>query len=326
MDPLLTSKLQTPEYAFHFADLVDYHALDGRTVTTDFTAGKTLTMLNNESLQVSIDNATGTLVLHNPYNVSLVGRMVERDVVASNGILTGITGNNGPLMPDFVFLDVPAKISSVPVLSNFTEWLIQSGIDLSLLRQEGITVLAPGNQAFARADSPFLDYYGDPDNADELRSLLLYHVIPAMLPTTLLTTTSIPTLTEKWVGIEVDQSDGRVTINKKTTVLTPNLLAWNGIIHEIDSFLVPPETGFPTPQPKPGDPTRPSAPESAPSVLGAPTAPVAALAPPTPGQPTSGSSPSSGGPTSDVHATTASVTPVLIAVVLPALIHILQAQ
>jgi uncharacterized surface protein with fasciclin (FAS1) repeats len=329
MDPVLTSKLQTPEYAFHFANLIDYHALDGVSVTTDFAVGTTLTMLNNESLQVGIENATRAPILYNPYNASLVGRMVERDVPASNGILTGITGDNGPLMPDFVFLDVPAKISSVPSLSNFTEWLILSDIDLSLLRQDGITVLAPGNQAFARAESPFLDYYSDPDNAVELQSLLMYHIIPRMLPTTLLTAESTPTLGLDWIGLKVNESDGSVTINEKTTILAPNLLAWNGIIHEIDSFLAPPETGFPTPQPKDGGPTTPSAPASAPSIATSPTAPDAstmAPAPPTLDPPTGGSSPSAGDPTSDVHASAESVWSVLIAVVIPGLIqHVLQA-
>jgi uncharacterized surface protein with fasciclin (FAS1) repeats len=272
MDPVLTAKLQTDQYAFHYTSLIDYHALDGAFLTTNLSDGTSLTMLNNETLRVGVDNATKELILHNPYNASLVGRMVLKDVPASNGFVTGISGDSGPLMPDFVFLDVPAKIASVKSLSNFTAWIVSSGLDLSLLRQEGVTVLVPGNQAFAKAESPFLDYYGDPDNAEELRALLMYHAIPSMLPTTMFTTESVPTLLANRIGVEVDDTDGRIVFNDKTTIVSPNFLAWNGIVHEIDSFLTPPETAFPSPQPKVGDPTMPTGPMAAPSPPSVPTA------------------------------------------------------
>lgn len=322
MDPVLTAKLQTEQYAFHFTSLIDYHALDGAALTTNLSDGTTLTMLNNEKLQVSVDNATKALVLHNPYNASLVARMVLNDVPASNGFMTGITGDFGPLMPDFVFLDVPAKIASVKSLSNFTEWIVSSGLDLSLLREEGVTVLVPGNQAFAKAESPFLDYYGDPDNAEELRSLLMYHVIPSMLPTTMFVTESLPTLLANRIGVEVDNTDGSIKFNDKTTIVSPNFLAWNGIIHEIDSFLTPPETAFPTPQPKVGDPTMPTVPVAAPSPPSVPTAAVPTATSQSPVVPTPPGGDGFGSDengTSSGHPVAASVFYIVAATILPML-------
>ena len=294
MDPVLTAKFLTPEYALHFRNLIEFHALDGIDPISNISQAESLklSMLNNETLIVTQDNVTERLDFFNQYNGSYSMSSASVDVVPlSNGALYGV---NGVLLPDFVFLDIPSKAASLSSLSNFTEWVVNSGLDLSLLRQNDLTLLAPGNDAFAKAESPFLDYYGDPANSDELRALLLYHVVPKVIPSTLMETQVVTSLTSnEQIAIE-NSGDGTITFNGKTTIQQSDLFALNGIIHILDRILTPPDTAFPTPVPNPGSGPGTAAP--GPSTPSGPTGPTVGGGSPTPAGTPSVGTPSQGSP------------------------------
>jgi uncharacterized surface protein with fasciclin (FAS1) repeats len=105
--------------------------------------------------------------------------------------------------------------------------------ELSTLK---ITVLAPTDAAFAKVPKATLDgLLADPM---KLAEVLKYHVIVGEVPSTeVVKATSVTTLQGSPVKIKVDGS--KVMIND-STVTTVDIKASNGIIHVIDTVLLPP--------------------------------------------------------------------------------------
>ena len=110
------------------------------------------------------------------------------------------------------------------------------------LQGEGpFTVFAPTEDAFAAA----LDQLGLTAeellaDTDTLSSVLTYHVIAGEVPAADvlgLDGQSVATVNGAEIGISI--VDGNVVINDSTVVL-PDVFASNGVIHVIDTVLLPP--------------------------------------------------------------------------------------
>lgn len=99
------------------------------------------------------------------------------------------------------------------------------------------TVFAPTNDAFASIQDT-VDTLLMPENKDDLKSVLTYHVVPGELKAADLTD-----------GQELETVNGEkltVSVNGDTvkvgdaTVTTPDVDVSNGVVHVIDQVLVPP--------------------------------------------------------------------------------------
>jgi len=115
--------------------------------------------------------------------------------------------------------------------------LLQSAGLVDTLKTGGpFTVLAPTDAAFAKVPKATLDALAaDPA---KLKAVLLYHVISGSVPSTeVVKLTSAKTLNGASVSIKVQ--DGSVLVNG-AKVVTPDVMASNGVIHVIDSVLLPP--------------------------------------------------------------------------------------
>lgn len=101
------------------------------------------------------------------------------------------------------------------------------------------TVLAPTDEAFAKLPAAELDRLLLPENRDQLTAILTYHVIPGSFEATAaLGAGSAATLQ----GEEVDFSlrNGQLFANEARVQLN-DVQASNGVIHAIDSVLLPDE-------------------------------------------------------------------------------------
>lgn len=104
------------------------------------------------------------------------------------------------------------------------------------LSAEGpFTVFAPNNEAF-NALFKKLGVSGINDlTAEQLKPILLYHVVSGKVMSTDLTNTKVATLNGQ--KLKIDLSDG-VKINE-STVLAADISGNNGVIHVIDQVLMP---------------------------------------------------------------------------------------
>lgn len=99
------------------------------------------------------------------------------------------------------------------------------------------TVLAPTNAAFAKLPAGTVENLLLPENKDQLGAILAYHVIPGNNPASaVVTLDSAKTVNGQSVTISVDGDT--VKIND-ATVTTTDIEASNGVIHVIDTVLLP---------------------------------------------------------------------------------------
>jgi len=98
------------------------------------------------------------------------------------------------------------------------------------------TVLAPTAEAFAKI--PAADLNALLADKEKLTSVLTYHVISGNVPASVVTTlTEAATVQGTMVNIAV--ADGKVVLNGNSHVTAVDIAATNGVIHVIDTVLMP---------------------------------------------------------------------------------------
>jgi len=107
------------------------------------------------------------------------------------------------------------------------------------LKGEGpFTVFAPTDDAFAKLPAGTLDELLKPENKQTLTDILLYHVVSGnVMASDVTNLDSATTVLGKDVAIKVE--DGKVFINDAEVIIT-DIETSNGIIHVIDSVILPP--------------------------------------------------------------------------------------
>jgi uncharacterized surface protein with fasciclin (FAS1) repeats len=132
----------------------------------------------------------------------------------------------------------------VDVASNATQFstlvsAVKAAELVTTLQGAGpFTVLAPTNEAFAKIPSETLSALLLVDNKAALTKILTYHVISGNVDAAQI----VQLTTAKTVeggNLRIGVVDGKVKLNDSTTVVTTDIKATNGIIHSIDSVLIP---------------------------------------------------------------------------------------
>ncbi len=99
------------------------------------------------------------------------------------------------------------------------------------------TVFAPTDEAFAALPEGTIATLLQPQNRDQLVAILTYHVVPgAVTAEQVVGITSAETVQGDTIDISV--VDGQVMIDD-ATVVTADVMADNGVIHVIDTVIMP---------------------------------------------------------------------------------------
>jgi uncharacterized surface protein with fasciclin (FAS1) repeats len=98
------------------------------------------------------------------------------------------------------------------------------------------TVFAPTNAAFAKLPAGTVESLLKPENKAQLAAVLTYHVVPGKVLSSDVKTMSAKTVNGK--DLAVKTAGGKVMINN-ATVTTVDLTADNGVIHVIDTVVLP---------------------------------------------------------------------------------------
>jgi uncharacterized surface protein with fasciclin (FAS1) repeats len=111
------------------------------------------------------------------------------------------------------------------------------------LRGEGpFTVFAPTNAAFDALPAGTLDTLLQPENKDQLASILTYHVVPGAVTSDQVVGQRMNVATVNGETVLIDGTGGKmraaVTVND-ANVTNADILATNGVIHVIDEVLLP---------------------------------------------------------------------------------------
>ncbi len=116
---------------------------------------------------------------------------------------------------------------------------------VSLLKASGLytplsggsyTLLAPNNSAFDKLPSGTLEELLKPENSPKLKAILSYHVIPGRFMSSDIKPGMLKTLNGKEINVLFSQEG--ININN-AKVIKADVMGTNGIIHEIDTVLIP---------------------------------------------------------------------------------------
>ena len=99
------------------------------------------------------------------------------------------------------------------------------------------TVFAPNNDAFAKIPADTLAGLLEPENVDQLKAVLLRHVLPTTILAGDIPEGSTTVDTAGGETITVTNADGAVTIESSAgtaTVIATDVIASNGVVHVVD--------------------------------------------------------------------------------------------
>ena len=116
---------------------------------------------------------------------------------------------------------------------------LQAADLVSTLKGSGpFTVFAPTDEAFAKLPAGTLDTLLKPENKDQLRRVLTYHVVPGKV----MAADAAKLTSAKAVSgdaIAINARGGNVMV-EKARVIKADVAASNGVIHVIDAVILPP--------------------------------------------------------------------------------------
>ena len=117
-----------------------------------------------------------------------------------------------------------------------------AGLAETLSGDGPFTVFAPTDDAFAALPEGTLQSLLEPDQQDQLAGILTYHVVPAEVPASEVTSGDVETVNGANLSVSVE--DGTVTLEdgqgNEALVTQTDIEASNGVIHVIDAVLLPP--------------------------------------------------------------------------------------
>jgi uncharacterized surface protein with fasciclin (FAS1) repeats len=99
------------------------------------------------------------------------------------------------------------------------------------------TVFAPTDAAFAKLPAGTVENLLKPENRAQLTSILTFHVVPARATASAVSGKVSDVATVQGGKLKVDGTNG-VRVNN-ANVIQPDVMASNGVIHVIDTVLIP---------------------------------------------------------------------------------------
>ncbi len=217
------SGVDLPEDNDQLADILQYHVVSGNIESGDLMPPQTAEALAGGNLFVTAEN--GDIIINNNATVT------TPDVGASNGTIHVI---NQVLLPN-QFLDIVQIAQKDFNLTSLVTALSNANL-VSTLKGDGpFTVFAPTNAAFEEASSTIESL-----TENQVAEVLQYHAAAAnLLAGNLSDGQTITTVQGEDITVNID-GEGNVTLNGSVNVVEVNREGTNGVVHIIDSVLVPP--------------------------------------------------------------------------------------
>jgi len=133
--------------------------------------------------------------------------------------------------------DIVSIASSNDDFSTLVAAVSAAGLVETLQGDGPFTVFAPTNAAFAALPAGTVESLLEPENRDQLVSILTYHVVPGAVTSDQLAGQRLNVATVQGSTVHIDGTSG-VQVND-SNVVTADIIASNGVIHVIDKVLLP---------------------------------------------------------------------------------------
>ncbi len=213
-------------------NLLTYHVVPGKRISSYRLGSRSLTALNEGTLAVKTTRYRSFWWFSSAIKVN-DSKVVKTNIRATNGIIHGI---DTVLDPEFMapktILELAAGNEDLSTLASLVESAgLAKALDSHRLE---LTVFAPTNEAFEKLPAELLEAVQN--DRELLRFVLKNHIVRGAVESTELETGTIRTVGRSDLDIVVGE-DG-VSVGP-ASVIAPDVLAANGIVHVIDEVLVP---------------------------------------------------------------------------------------
>ena len=132
-------------------------------------------------------------------------------------------------------VSVADTLAAQPQLSTLNSLVVKAGLVDTLKGAGPFTVFAPTNEAFAKVPAKTMETLaGDPAR---LKAVLTYHVLPAQVMVADVKNGNSKTV--NGANLALSRAGDFVTV-EDALVQTPDISATNGVVHIVDSVLLPP--------------------------------------------------------------------------------------
>ncbi|HEY9173692.1 MAG TPA: fasciclin domain-containing protein [Verrucomicrobiae bacterium] len=132
--------------------------------------------------------------------------------------------------------DIVALASGAENFKTLVAAVKAAGLVETLQGEGPFTVFAPTDEAFAKLPAGTVEDLLKPENRDKLAAILKYHVVPGKVMAADVKTMQAKTAQGQSINLKV--SDAGVMVDNAKVVKT-DLIAQNGVIHVIDSVILP---------------------------------------------------------------------------------------
>jgi transforming growth factor-beta-induced protein len=231
LPPGTITDLLKPENKQKLIRILLYHVVAG-----NLTAAAIIAL--NPPVKVKTIEGSTFLVTKDGNNLKVNdATVIIPNVFATNGIIHAI---DTVLMPPADMLDI---VDTAINNGNFKILVtaLQAADLVTTLKSTGpFTVFAPTDAAFAKLPPGTLVDLLKPENKQKLIEILTYHVVVGNLTAAAIIALNPPVRVKTLEGRSVLVTiDGNKLMVNDATVIIPNVFATNGIIHAIDTVLLP---------------------------------------------------------------------------------------
>jgi uncharacterized surface protein with fasciclin (FAS1) repeats len=143
-------------------------------------------------------------------------------------LMTGCASVSAPV-------GVAATIAKTPTLSTLNGLIANAGLSDTLDTAGPFTIFAPSDEAFKAVPAKIMDDLAK--HPEKLKAVLTYHVVAGKSMAGEIKNSKVTSL--NGAHLELSKAGDYVTV-ESAAVTTPDIVASNGVVHIIDTVLIPP--------------------------------------------------------------------------------------
>ena len=156
---------------------------------------------------------------------------------AGFALILGVLVSTVPAVAGAAKTDIVDTAVAAGTFNTLATALQAAGLADTLKTQGPFTVFAPTDEAFSKLPAGTVESLLKPENKEKLKAILLYHVVAGDVSAAqVMKMSSAKTVEGQDVKITV--TDGAVMVNN-ADVIKADVLATNGVIHVLDTVLLP---------------------------------------------------------------------------------------
>jgi uncharacterized surface protein with fasciclin (FAS1) repeats len=221
--------LLKPENKAKLASILTYHVVPGNVMAADVVKLSSATTVNGQRVDIGVKG--GAVMLDGGSTVT------KTDIACSNGVIHVI---DTVILPEEKnILEVAGAAGSFTTLAAAIK---AAGLGEALSGKGPFTVFAPTDEAFRKLPAGTVETLLKPENKDKLAAVLKLHVLPGAVYADGVTKISQTPATLQGQKLSVMTNGSAVSLgnnSSKANIAATDVEASNGVIHIIDSVLLP---------------------------------------------------------------------------------------